>query len=172
MKVNKEATLTEVMQEVSLADLGRHLKTTALSLGCLAVVGVVFSVVGATATASGFVPDLNIPTAVWIALLVGLYVHLATSERSYHEWSGWFWFPRLRLFGWLTVTAYVTAVIEVFRHIDIFPVGIERLIAGSVIVVVLVLPGLLFLILCQAGHERLIEKREEAVKEKLAGVIR
>lgn len=171
MKVDKEATLTEVMREVSLADLGSQLKTISLSLGCFAIIGVVFSLVGATAKTSGVLQNLHVPTVVWIAIVVGLYVSMATSERSYHEWSGWFWFPRLRFVGWFAVTAYLTAIIEGFRHVDIFPVGVERGAAVFAVIVVLVVPGLLFLILCQAGHERLIEKREDALRAKLGEAI-
>lgn len=156
------------MREVSLADLGSQLKSTFITLGCLGVVGLIFGFVGTTVTASGVLPDVHIPNVVWIAALIGMYVWIATSERSYHEWAFSFWFPRLGFMGWLTVTAYLTAIVQSFRYSAIFPVGIQRGVAVATIWIVLVVPGVLFLSLCQAGYERLIAKREDAMAAKVA----
>ena len=168
MYVSKEATLREVMAEVSIADLGGQLKTALKGLGCLAIWLVALALIDAFGDNIPAINNIHFPRLVWIAILVGFVVASTLVERSYHDWKFQFWFPKVGFLGWLFLTTYITGTIEAFRVIYGYPTGSpEGWIAFAVAWTFLVIPAALFLELCQVGHARLMEKRTAAASGSL-----
>jgi hypothetical protein len=158
--VSKEATLAEVMAEVSLADAGRVLKSTLAGVGSLVLLIAIIGIV--SAVAHPFVPDFTVPGVVWRAIVVFVVVSVFTADKSWHGWTIGFYFPKLRFFGWLMLTAYITATIEALRATaDLKP---DFLGMGAYILLVW-LPVMLFHSVTELGHGRLMAKRMATQQE-------
>ncbi len=121
---SKEATLKEVLAEVSLADVGGMLKTWLSTLGCLGI-GMAFVLLFTAATQGvGLPDDWGIPGwLVWL-VLAWLFVHEATSVRSYHKLDMSWYFPKLGWFGSLLLAAYVVGFIELLFWVNSLDKGV------------------------------------------------
>lgn len=164
MRAEKEATLREVLGEVSLLDVGRLLKNTFVTLGCLGIFYAIIFGVGAVASnATGFkMSDLGIPGWVIWVLVAWAYVFGATSDRSFHEWNASWYFPKLGWFSSLLLAAYIVGFI--YLNIPIFnmELGAERALAAVTFWLGYAGPFLLFFSAINIGHSKLMEKRAEA----------
>jgi len=162
-KLDREAGWREVLEQVSVVDVGSQTKS--LLIGAI-VWGVFFALIvaieaGLSAADLGF----HVPTTAWIALFVFIFVMGVTMDRSYHEWTFRFFFPKLGLIGWLVATAYLTLIIESLRLVKDLAGLFERGVAFFAVYLVLMAPGVLLLGLLELGHNRLMDKRA-AIAEK------
>lgn len=161
----KEAMLREVLAEVSVVDVGRKLKSLGAYLGCYLVLIIVVLLVTTISSSAGFDFDaLGMPTwLIW--LLVGwMYVHGLTSQRSYHELNGSWYFPKLNWLGSLILTAYLLGFVYLAVWVTDMEVGFERAVAFVLVTVGYVFPFVLFLSVISVGYAKLIEKRTEAAR--------
>ena len=156
-KISKEATLREVLAEVSVLDLGGQIKTVLASIGCLGVFLVISSGIGAGVSA--IAPDLTVPDVVWRAMLVFIFVMAFTENKSYHEFRFEWYFPKLGFGGWVTLTAYIVGVWEAFELAAGIQETMPQYIAIGFVWLILLLPFFLFLGILEVGHKRLVEKR-------------
>lgn len=164
---DKEASLREVLAEVSLLDVGRLLKSAFLVLGCLGIFYALFFGVGAVASAAtGYtMNDLGIPSWVIWLLLAWAYVFGATNDRSFHEWNASWYFPKLGWFSSLLLAAYLVGF--VYLSIPVFEMeqGLDRLLAAMLLWLAYAGPFLVFLSAINIGHQKLMEKRTQAVAD-------
>lgn len=163
----KEATLREVLGEVSLLDVGRLLKQTLISLGCLGIFyAVIFLTGSVVSNVTGFsFSDLGIPGWVIWLLLTWFYVGIITSERSFHEINVSWYFPRL---GWISsflFAAYIIGFVQLLIAVSAMETGSERLIAFLLVWLGYLTPFVLFLSAINIGHGKLMEKRQLALNQ-------
>lgn len=95
--ISKEATLSEVLAEVSILDVGAILKRSLAGLGCLAIFFLV--VAGLDAGTTYALPDFHPPSwGIWLFWLAIGWGWLAsvTEGKSYHHWEYGWYFPKLR----------------------------------------------------------------------------
>ncbi|NTZ44046.1 hypothetical protein G7A66_13350 [Altererythrobacter sp. SALINAS58] len=163
IRAEKEATLREVLAEVSLLDVGRLLKSTLLTLGCLGIFYAIIFGVGAVASnATGFtVSDLGIPGGVFWIFVAWVFVFGATSDRSFHEWNASWFFPKLEWFSSLLLAAYIVGFIYLNIHIFSMELGAERALAAVTFWLGYAGPFLLFFSAINIGHAKLLEKRAQ-----------
>jgi hypothetical protein len=83
--VDTEATLREVMDEVTLTDLGRYFKIIGINFGCLGFFFGIVSVVnvGADAVNIGW----DVPNFVWVFFGSLLVLLTYTTDRSFRQWN-------------------------------------------------------------------------------------
>lgn len=156
---SKEATVQEVLAEVSLADVALMLKNWLKLVGCFGIFMLVVFVIDAATDAKGWkIPDLGIPTWLWWSPFAWMIVHGATSERSYHEW-GWY-FPRLSWFWSLLLTAYLIGVVYLVIWVFSLPKGGGAFLAYLAFWFGYCSPFLGFLAVIEHGYAKLMEKRQ------------
>lgn len=167
---DREATLSEVLNEVSLVDLGRMLKRGLAALGCWALFSVIILVVtSVTGTAGVGWDKLGIPSwTIWL-LFGWMYVYGATSERSFHELKLSWYFPKLGWFTSLLLTGYFVGFAYLLSALWQMPQGIERGAAFFAVWFGYTAPFVSFCSVVNAGYEKLMAKREEALAEPQDG---
>lgn len=162
-KLNKEATLREVLSEVTLLDVADVLKVQFAALGCLGialVIGISFSL-GVEFFAPSGNSSWSIPEWAFWLLFLWVFIALYTSDKSYHEHRFAWYFPKLGWLGSIPLALYIFAAIQLFRNIDREAEwgikGIQLLIAY-----LWLFPFLLFALVLEVGHKKLMEKRAAA----------
>lgn len=163
-RLEKEATLREVLSEVTLLDIGQLLKNTFVTLGCLGAFFVVIILVGSVAgTATGFhFSDLAIPAwAIWL-VITWFYLWASTHDFSYHEFKASWYFPKLGWLGSLVVAAYLVGFVRISVAIFDMPLGVERGAAAIFAYLVYAGPFFLFFSAINIGHRKLLDKRTKA----------
>lgn len=162
----KEATLREVLAEVSLLDVARPLKYTFAYLGCLGVFGIIAVLIGsATSVGTGSgLTGLGIPAwAFWLAI-VWFWLWSLTKERSYHEMQAGWYFPKLGWFSSLALAAYFVGLVLLIIRLANMEQGFERVVTASVIYLGYLGPFIVFLWAINIGHKKLMERRAAAQK--------
>lgn len=157
---SKEATLKEVLAEVSLIDVGRILKGGLATMGCLLVF---FAVIGAISTATesaGYgLDDLGVPYwPIWL-IFAWAMVHSGTSSTSYHQWIMSWYFPKLGWFSSLLLAAYLLGFVYLVIEVLDLDLGLERTVAAILVWMVYPSPFILFLAVIEAGYAKLMERR-------------
>lgn len=166
--VDTEATLREVMDEVTLTDLGRYFKTIGVNLGCLGFFVVITSVVNVGADAVNIRWD--VPDLVWVAVGTLLALLFLTEGSSFRQWNMYFWFPKLSWGTAFVVPTVVAAIYQLFVVANDLPAGWPKNVAAALVYLFCLFPVLMFLDLSNLGHRRLMEKRIAAEKHKRRSV--
>ena len=155
---SKEATLREVLSEVSLADLGDLLKSLSFSIGCIGLfVAVGFAFVTG-ASFAGFETNWNIPD--WVIWLLGLWIFFGayTENQSYHEHIFRIYMPKL---GWvfsIPIALWFFIGVQLFLEID-YKSSFSSRIFTSGIWLVWFIPTTVSFSALEIGHRNLMEKR-------------
>jgi len=167
-KLEKEATLREVLAEVSLVDLGGMLKRGFATIGCWTLMFAIIFLITTISEGAGYGWDtLGIPDWILWVLIAWLWVHIATSQRSSHEWNVSWYFPKLNWFGSLFLSAYLVGFVYLFLWVIDLEVGLERFGAFLALWFGYTAPFVLLLSATNAGYEKLMEKRRAALAENL-----
>lgn len=158
--LDKEATLREVLSEVTLLDVAQTMKVLFTVLGCLGIaliIGIAFSLgfefFSPTENSGWSIPE-------WLVWLFLLWAFIAsyTSDKSYHEHRFQWYFPKLGWLGSIPLTLYIFAAIQLFRNVDREAEwgikGIQILIAYLWLV-----PFFVSVLVLEVGHKKLMEKR-------------
>ena len=166
--VDTEATLREVMDEVTLIDLGRYFKIIGINFGCLGFFFGIVSVVnvGADAVNIGW----DVPNFVWVFFGSLLVLLTYTTDRSFRQWNMYFWFPKLSWGTAFVVPTVVAAIYQLFVVASDLPAGLPRNGAVAVVYLFCLFPVLMFWDLSNLGHMRLMKKRIAAEKHKRRSV--
>ena len=155
---SKEATLKEVLAEVSLADVGGMLKGWLKTVGCLGIFfGFAFLVGPATEAAGLKLPDWGIPSWLWLLIVPWGVVYAATAETSYHEIS-WY-FPKQGWFGSLLLAAYAVGFIYLVIQVYNMEKGDGAFLAFLAVWFGYTGPFTAFTAVTTFGHAKLMEKR-------------
>ena len=166
----KEATLKEVLAEVSLLDVGRMLKEVFLSIGCLAIFWAIFFVADATVfePAGWRFSNLGVPDwAIWL-FFTWIILAVATTEKSYHEFKASWYFPKLGWFISLLLAGYIVGFFQLMSWANsLSRIGDKGIAFGAIWFGYLV-PFLLFFSAINIGYAKLREKRQQA-KEDATG---
>jgi hypothetical protein len=164
-RVNKEATLREVLAEVNLMDLGALLKSGFIMLGCYGLlVGVILIAGALTAGGSDGKPWFGLPDwavyifAVWI--LLGGY----TADQSYHEHKFAIYFPRAGFLWSIPIAIYLVFGFRALPSFDPASDWAER-VFNWLLWMAYWTPIALCLGVLEIGHRKLIEKRERELAE-------
>lgn len=157
---SKEATLGEVLAEVSLIDIGKMLKAGLGVMGCWFVLALVaFMITTATDSAGYGLSDVGVPDwLVWL-LLGWFYVYFTTSQTSYHEWRMSWYFPKVGWLGSLILAAYFVTFVYLAIWAANLEADVERFVAVMLVWFGYPSPFILFLSAINAGHTKLMEKR-------------
>lgn len=159
-ELEEDARLGEVLAEVSVADIGRMLKTGGASFGCLAVYLLVIVAIISVADATGYGSEAwGIPDWVFWLLIVWLFVYAVTSQTSYHVWKMSWYFPKLNWLSSLLLAAYFVGFGYLLRWANAIDVGLERTVAFFLVYFGYMSPFLLFVSAISLGHSKLMEKR-------------
>jgi len=163
---DKEATLGEVLAEVSLVDVGRMLKRGLATLGCWALFYVFIIVITSVTDSAGVGWDkLRVPGwLVWV-LIGWAYVYGATSERSFHQLKMSWYFPKLNWLTSLLLTGYAVGFGYLLSALWQMPVGVERGAAFFAVWFGYTAPFVAFCSVTNAGYEKLMEKRRATVAD-------
>lgn len=159
MKINREASLKEVLAEVNFLDLWAAAKAIFSQMGCLLIFFAILAFIGQVTgysrdTGYGFgIPDW----AFWL-FTIWIFVGLYTSDTSYHEHRFAWYFPKLG-FVWSTPLAFYFLVgIEIYRgglpDMDAWEKAGHFLLAA-----IWWFPFFLGVSLLEIGHNRLMGKR-------------
>jgi hypothetical protein len=168
MEPSKEATLKEVMAEVSVADLGPMLKRWLTSIGCLGIFVAAGFLFDAASNATGLkVPGSSILIRVFWFLFAWGMAYEFTSDKSYHTFQAGWYFPRLGWFGSLLLAAYGVGFVYLLIWLFNMEKGAEREIALLTIWLGYLTPFTAFLSVTSLGHSKLMEKRR--VEMRVAG---
>lgn len=160
----KEATLGEVLSEVSLADVGRMSKSGLATMGCWAVFMVIVLVIVSVTDSAGIGFDkVGVPDwVVW--LIIGwFYVYTATSQRSFHELKMSGYFPKLGWFSSLLLTGYAVGFGYLINAVFQMPVGVERGAAFFAVSCGYTAPLIAFISVINAGYVKLMDKRRASL---------
>jgi hypothetical protein len=159
-QTSKEATLGEVLSEVSLADLGRKLKSGAIWTACwLVFCGFILVVTSAGKDAGYDIEQTGIPDRVFWLIMAWAFTYVATSERSYHEVKESWYFPRLGWFSSLLLAAYLLGFVYLLIEIAKMEIGLERGVAFGAVWIGYSSPFIFFLSVIAVGHSNLMDKR-------------
>lgn len=157
---SKEATLREVLAEVTLLDVGDIFKLVASALGCLGL-ALIFSLLIGLAV-EFFNPTGNSGLAIpeWVVWLLVLWMFIGgyTSEKSYHEHSFAWYFPKL---GWLRsipLTLYIFVAVHLFQEIE-RDAGWDVKGLQLVLALLWIAPFIFAILALEIGHKKLMEKR-------------
>jgi hypothetical protein len=157
---NKEATLKEVLAEVSLADLGPMLRGWLKTLGCLGIFLAVAFVFEVASDAAGLkLPNWGIPNWVWWLIVAWMIVYETTSGKSYHQVEMNWYFPKQGWFGSLLLAAYALGFIYLLIWVNSMERGIESALAFVAVWVGYTAPFTAFASIMSLGHTNLVEKR-------------
>lgn len=164
----KEATLKEVLAEVSLLDLGRMIKEVLLSIGCLAVFwGIIFFASAAITGTTGLrFSHLGIPDWVFWLAFAWMMVASATTERSFYEVKISWFFPRLNWFTSFLLAGYIVGFFQLMTWVNSLEKGLESGLAFAAVWFGYLTPFLLFLSAINVGYSKLMEKRQQARGEE------
>lgn len=159
-QISKEATVHEVLAEVTMLDLGQTVKHLLSGIGCFLVFVLALTLSGPV-TGNWFGIRKILPAwSSWIILVLMTWGWIAavTEHKSYHELR-WY-FPRLK--GWASLL------------LSIYVVGLGALYtttwnstAKGLIYAVYIFPFVTFLSVIEIGHAKLIAKREEAARRAM-----
>jgi hypothetical protein len=159
-----EATLGEVLAEVSLADLSPMLKRGLAAMGCWAVFYlVIFLFTTVTDSAGVGFDSFGVPDWIVWLLFAWMMTHAATSHRSFHELS-WY-FPKLNWLGSLLLAGYLLGFFYLAMAVSHMEVGAARLLAAFAVFVGYMTPFAAFLAVTHAGYDKLMEKRRTTARE-------
>lgn len=160
----KEATLGEVLAEVSVADLGSMLKGGLTTMGCWAVFYlVIFLFTTVTDSADIGFESFGVPDWIVWLLFAWMMTHAATSHRSFHQLS-WY-FPKLNWLGSLLLAGYLLGFVYLAMAVSHMEVGAARLLAAFAVFVGYLAPFAAFLAVTHAGYDKLMEKRRTTAQE-------
>jgi hypothetical protein len=166
----KEATLREVLAEVSILDVGRMLKQAFLGAGCFAIFsGIIFFADAAVSETTGWrFSNLGIPD--WVIWIVFAWMGVAatTTEKSFHEAKMSWYFPKLNWFTSLLFAAYLVGFFQLMTWVYSLPRGLESAFAFGAIWFAYFCPFLMFLAAINIGYDKVIAKRQQE-KENGAG---
>lgn len=157
---SKEATLREVLAEISIVDLLRMLKKDLARIGCWGLFMVVIALVSAVVTGTkADVESWGIPGwVVWIFLGWG-YAYAMTESHSYHTLEISWYFPKLGWFWSLVFAAYAVGFVELVFWVGSMEVGWDRTVAAIAVWLGYTFAMIFFLSAINAGHAKLMEKR-------------
>lgn len=149
--VSKEATLAEVMEHVSLADVGRAMKILIIAGACWGAFGLIgFGIAKAGEQAFS---GIHIPAPIWESGLIAIYCLILTEGSTRHVFHWEYWFPKLRWIGIPLMTAYLVAIVEIWKA------------SGFLWAYGALIPGIMFFVLCQEGYDKLMTARRELIAE-------
>jgi hypothetical protein len=152
--MNREATLREVLSEVSLLDAGSLFNKYLAQFGCLGV----FFAGGLLLEGVWGTSDFGVPS--WAYWLFFIWVALAiyTNDKSYHDHQFKWYFPRAGWLGSIPLAVYLLLGIELLRSMDPkAELGVRAALLGLWLLWLLVLA--LGVGILEVGHNRLMEKR-------------
>lgn len=162
---DKEATLREVLGEVSLLDVGRAIKSGLAAVGCLLVFLIAVGAATSFGESAGYDMSFGIPDwMIWLGV-AWLFAYSATSLTSYHTINASWYFPKLGWLGSLLLAAYVVGFGYLNSWVWKMEMGFERALMGVLVWVGYTTPFLLFLSVIGIGHAKLMEKRGAQKKE-------
>jgi hypothetical protein len=164
---DKEASLGEVLAEVSLVDVGRMVKQGATTLGCLGVFyGLIFLFGSIAGRATGFSwSKTGIPSwTIWL-IIAWAVIYNATSERSFHELNLTWYFPKLGWLSSLILAAFFIGFVMLCIMMFNMEMGTDRLLVGIAVWLGYLGPFCFFLSAINLGHSRLLEKRTNHANE-------
>lgn len=161
---SKEATLREVLAEVSVADLGPMLKRWLANLGCLGVFAVGSSLIGVASDATGIkFPNWGIPSWVLWVLIAWLFCYEFTSNKSFHKFEASWYFPKLGWFGSLLLAAYGVGFIYLLILVWHLDEGLDRWLATFAVWFGYLTPFSALVSVTNLGHSKLMEKRRAEI---------
>jgi hypothetical protein len=164
---SKEATLREVLAEVSVLDVGAAFKNVMVQLGCVGIFIIISVVVGqgVDLVSSSESSDWGIPNwAIWLAI-IWVFTAAYTSDYSYHDHRFAWYFPKLGWLGSIPLALYIFAAVQLFRAIDPRADWVVRTIQLLLAWLWLV-PFYLSVAVLEIGHNRLMDKRTAAKAER------
>jgi hypothetical protein len=161
--VTKEAALSEVLAEVSMLDLGKVVKRTLSSLGCLALFLLISAVLGSGVEGGVHyaMPELHVPSwLIWLAI-AWFWIGMLTADKSYHDWEMSWYFPKLRWRASLLLAAYLVGGFEIYVAVLGMNQSAARVLAAAASYFYL-LPLWVSISVINVGHAKLMEKRQAA----------
>lgn len=155
--INREATLREVLAEVSLLDLGALIKKVLMQLGCFGLFGAAGLLLeGSFGMANLGMPNLGVPDWAYWLFFIWIAIAVYTSGKSYHQFA-WY-FPRAGWLGAIPLAAYLLLGIELSRAISPkADASVRAALFGLWLLWLTVF--VLGLGILEIGHNRLMEKR-------------
>lgn len=164
-RVSKEATLREVLAEVSLVDLASMLKSGFLMLGCygLFFIGILFfGQIATNGSENG--SWLGIPDWGFYLFTAWIFISGYTADSSYHEHRFNVYFPRAGYVWSIPIAAYLVFGFSALPEYDAASGPSERLLNFFWWIAFWIPIALTFGVL-ETGHRKLIEKRERELEE-------
>jgi len=159
--MNQDATVREVLAEVTMLDLWGAVKSLFTLWGCLGVFFLVSLLLGSIGSfLTGSEDGFGIPS--WAISLFVLWVVIGgyTENHSYHEHRFAWYFPKVGWIGALPLAAYCLVGIEIVRSGD--PgASLASKALHFALIVSWWLPMVLAIFVLEIGHRRLMEKRRE-----------
>jgi hypothetical protein len=163
-RVNKEATLREVLAEVNLVDLGAMFKSGFIMLGCYGVFFAIILIAGElTAVGNGEKQWFGIPEWAFNVFIVWLFLAAYTSDNSYHEHKFAIYLPRAGFLWSIPIAAYLVFGYRALPTFDPASDLADR-IFNSILWLAFWTPIALGLGVLEIGHRKLIEKRERELE--------
>jgi hypothetical protein len=160
--VSKEATLSEVLAEVSILDIGVILKQALTMIGCLGIL--ILIGVGVEMGANLAMPSFQVPALAWWLfwfVVVWGWLHEMTGNKTYHRLEFSWYFPKLRWWSSLLLTAYVFGAIKLNVIAYNLDVGTTRT-AVAIGIWLYLMPFIFTMTVLETGHRKLMEKRQAA----------
>jgi hypothetical protein len=169
-KIDHEATLREVLAEVSLLEVGALIKSSLVTMGCMGVLVAIVLLIDTGTGSSDWISSWGIPGWAWWLFFIWLALGAYTYEKSYHEHRFAWYFPRTGYLGSIPIAIYLLLGIELFRAID--PKADLDVRAAQVGLWMLwLLVFALGLGVLEVGYNRLMEKRAARHKTEGASAV-
>lgn len=164
-KVNKEATLRDVLAEVSLVDLGALMKTAFSTLGCVAVLFVPIIFLGEFAKSeTNGKPWFGLPDWVSYLFIAWVFIGSYTADKSYYEHHFAFYLPKAGFLWSIPIAAYLVLGFNALPSYQPDLALSQRLMNGA-IYMAWWMPIVISFAIFEVGHGKLIEKRERETNE-------
>lgn len=159
MEQDNEASLREVLAEVSVLDLWAATKTIFSQWGCFAIFLIIATVLdNATSIVTGSIDSLGIPDWGYWLFLIWVCLAFCTQYTSYHDYRFTWYFPKAGWIRSLPLAAYLLIGVQIFRG-DNTGADFWAKAAHTAVLAAWWFPFFLGIMVLQIGHGRVMEKR-------------
>lgn len=157
--VNKEATLREVLAEVSIIDLASVIKSFFLTIGCYGVfIFVLLFLEGVTSGPNDGKSWFGIPDWAIYVFTAWIFIGSYTADKSYHEHRFSMYFPRAGFLWSIPIAAYLVLGFRALPSFD--PAAdVSLRLFNWLLWMAYFVPVVFALGVLEVGHRKLVEKR-------------